>query len=174
MPPKSIAAAAVACLLLLPSLAGCAGTCEGPASSRGFFCGVAAMATGADQRGAARLENTAAAEESAAGAAGRRAERARAEASRTGAEVQAAQRRLNALERNLREQRATLERLRAERGQSGAGAAEASRLQSDLDALERDRRAAAQRTGGPSPATVQQIERRANDLDAALRRFGGI
>lgn len=168
MVPKSIAG--TACLLLLPLLPGCAGSCEGPATSRGFFCGIAALATGADERGAARLENTAAAQEGAAGEAGRRAERARAEASRTGAEVQAAQRRLNALERDLRSQRATLERLRAERGQSGAG--EASRLQSDLDALERDRRAAAQRAGGPSPAAVDRIERRASDLDAALRRFG--
>ncbi len=171
MPPKT--AASVVCLLVLPSLLpGCAGSCEGPATSRGLFCGVAAMATGADERGAARLENTAAAQESAAGEAGRRAERARAEASRTSAEVQAAQWRLNAVERDLRDQRATLERLRAERGQSGVGAAEASRLGSELDALERDRRVAAQRAGGPSPATVQQIERRANDLDAALRRFG--
>ena len=168
MVPKSIAGAA--CLLLLPSLTGCAGSCEGPASSRGFFCGIAAMATGADKREVARLENTAAAQESAAGAAGQRAERARAEASRTAAEVRAAQRRLNALERDLRNQRATLERLRAERGQPGA--AEASRLQSELDTLERDRRAAAQRAGGPSPAAVDRIERRASDLDAALRRFG--
>ena len=171
MSPKPTAGAACL-LLLLPSLTGCAGACEGPASSRGFFCGIAAMATGADERGAARLENTAAAEEGAARAAGQRAERAQAEASRTGAEVRAAQRRLDALQQKLRDQRATLERLRAERGQSGA--AEASRLQSELDALERDQRAAAQRAGGPSPETVRQIERRASDLDAALRRFGAI
>lgn len=160
-------------LLALPLLSGCAGSsCDGPASSRGFFCGVAAMTTGADERNAARLENTAATQESAAGTAGLRASRAQTEANRTSAEVQAAQRRLEALRQNLRTQRAALERLRAEQGQSGPRAAEVARLQAQLDSLEREQRAAAQRAGGASPAAMQRLEKGADDFNAAMRSFG--
>ena len=53
-------------------------------------------------------------------------------------------------------------------------AAQAARLQSELDALELERRAAASRAGGPSTEQVQSLERRAIELEAALRRFGRI
>jgi hypothetical protein len=158
--------------LALLLLAGCAGAGAGPASERGFFSGIGAWASGEDERGAQRLENAAALEERSAQIAAQNAARAQGEAQRTTAEVQAAQRRLAGLQRTLANQRATLTRLRAERGESGA--AEGARLQSELDGLERERRAAAARAGGPSAQDLQQIERRATDLDAALRRFGSI
>jgi hypothetical protein len=53
-------------------------------------------------------------------------------------------------------------------------AAQSARLQSELDALELERRAAASRAGGPSTEQVQSLERRAIELEAALRRFGRI
>ena len=52
--------------------------------------------------------------------------------------------------------------------------AQAARLQSELDALERERRAAASRAGGPSSEQVQNLERRAIELETALQRFGRI
>jgi len=53
-------------------------------------------------------------------------------------------------------------------------AAQAARLQSELNLLELERRAAASRAGGPSTEQVQSLERRAIELEAALRRFGRI
>jgi hypothetical protein len=55
-----------------------------------------------------------------------------------------------------------------------ATSAQAARLQSELDALERERRAAASRAGGPSSEQVQNLERRAIELETALQRFGRI
>lgn len=156
--------------LLLLALSGCAGAGAGPASERGFFSGIGAAVSGEDERGAARLEGAAALREREAQLAAENANRRRAEAEQSTAEVRAAQRRLATLQRTLRDQRATLERLRATRGQS----AETTRLEGELDALDRDRRAAAARAGGPSAEEVGRIERRAGELDAALRRFGSI
>jgi DNA repair exonuclease SbcCD ATPase subunit len=162
---------AIAPLLLL---AGCAGAGAGPASERGFFTGIGAAVSGEDVRGAQNLENSAALQERAAQMAAERNTAAQAEAARSTAAVRASEQRLARLQRDLAQQRTTLDRLRAERAQNPAATAEAARLQSELDALERDRRAAAARAGGPSADQVQSIERRAGELDAALQRFGRI
>ncbi len=155
-------------------LAGCAGAGAGPASERGFFTGIGAAISGEDERGAQRLENAAALQERAAQMAAERNNAAQAEAARSAAAVRASEARLARLQRDLAQQRATLEQLRAERAQNPAATAEAARLQAELEALERDRRAAAARAGGPSADQVQSIERRAGELDAALQRFGRI
>ena len=161
----------IAPLLLL---AGCAGAGAGPASERGFFTGIGAAVSGEDVRGAQQLESAAALQERAALMAAERNTAAQAEAARSGAAVRASEQRLARLQRDLAQQRATLERLRAERAQNPAAAAEGARLQSELDALERDRRAAAALAGGPSTEQVQSIERRATEMDEALQRFGRI
>jgi hypothetical protein len=153
----------------LPLLLLAACNTEGPASQRGFFGGIGAMASGADERGAAQMEATAAMAERGAQLAAAREATARQQAAQSSAEVEASQRRLNALQQRLRDQRATLARLRAERG--APGAAEAARLQAEADALEQERRTAARRIGGPSPEAVQRVEDRARNLDAALQRF---
>jgi hypothetical protein len=145
---------------------------EGPASQRGFFGGIGAMASGADQRNATNMEATAAMTERGAQLAAQREATAQQQAAVSGAEVRAAQRRLDALQQRLRDQRATLARLRTERG--APGAAEATRLQAEADALEQERSAAARRVGGPSPEAVKRVENRARELDAALQRFGTI
>ncbi len=155
-------------------LAGCAGAGAGPASERGFFTGIAAAVSGEDERGAQRLESSAAMQERAAQMAAERNAAAQSEAARSGAAVRASEARLAGLQRSLTEQRATLERLRAERPQNPAAAAEAARLQSELEAQEREIRAATARAGGPSADQVKGIERRASELDAALQRFGRI
>ena len=162
---------AIAPLLML---AGCAGAGAGPASERGFFTGIGAAVSGEDVRGAQSLESSAALQERAAQMAAERNTAAQAEAARSTAAVRASEQRLARLQRDLAQQRTTLERLRAERAQNPAATAEGARLQSELDTLERDRRAAAARAGGPSADQVQSIERRAGELDAALQRFGRI
>ena len=154
-------------LPLLLLTAACA--TEGPASQRGFFGGIGAMATGADERNASNMEATAALAERNAQTAAARESVASRQAAETSYQVREAQRRLTALQQRLREQRATLARLTAERG--APGAAEAARLQTEANALEQERRAAAQRVGGPSPEAVQRVEERARSLDAALQRF---
>jgi DNA repair exonuclease SbcCD ATPase subunit len=155
-------------------LRGGAGAGPGPASERGFFTGIGAAVSGEDVRGAQRLESSAALQERAAQMAAERNAAAQAEAARSTAAVRASEQRLARLQRDLAQQRATLDRLRAELAQNPAATAEGARLQSELDALERDRRAAAARAGGPSADQVQSIERRAGELDAALQRFGRI
>jgi small-conductance mechanosensitive channel len=122
------------------------------------------MATGNDERGAARLESTAGAQESAAQAAARREVSARQAANASSAEVAAAQRRLAALQDRLRGQRATLARLRAEGSQSAERTAELARLQTQLDALDR----AARRTGSTTAEELRRIEIGSGDLGAAL------
>jgi hypothetical protein len=162
-----------AVLLGLPLLAGCADAGAGPASNRGFFGGLAAMATGNDERGAARLESTAGAQESAAQAAVTREASARQAANASSAEVAATQRRLAALQDRLRGQRATLARLRAEGSQSAERTAELARLQTQLDALEREQRGA-RRAGNPTSADLRRYENNLGDVDAALSRAGSI
>lgn len=163
----------LALLLGLPLLAGCANAGAGPASNRGFFGGLAAMANGNDERGAARLESMAGAQESAAQTAAVRAASARQEASASSAEVAMAQRQLTALQDRLRGQRATLARLRAEGNQSAERTAELARLQTQLNALEREQRAA-RRTGNLTAASLQPLEAGSGDMDAALSRLGSI
>lgn len=160
-------------LVLLGLLSAC-GCGSGPASQRGFFCGVATAVTGEDQANAARLETTAATSEQRATQAAVRAREARRAEVQTNRQVETAQRRLASLRQHLGEQREALARLRAQEDPSGTRAAEADRLQAQLSALERDQRAVASRAGGPSNEEMQRFEDRAAALDASLRRFGAI
>lgn len=151
-------------------LSGCASG-NVPASQRGFFGGLSAAVTGDDARRAQSLENTAAREEAVAGQAAQRATAAQTQASITSGQVRAAEQRLAALQKTLREQRATLDQLRRQANLSPSASAEGARLQQQIDALERDRRDATNRVGGPTPATVQQLEQRSQELSTSLEQF---
>lgn len=144
-------------------LAGCA-TAEGPAEQRGFFGGLGAAVTGADERRAQAIEAQATAEQNRALAA--RADALAAERRRTqsAAELAEANRRLAALDRDIARLRGELDGIRAQRG--AGGAAEGARLQGELDALDRARQA-------PSgPRDVQALEARRARIEDALRRYG--
>jgi hypothetical protein len=164
--------AGVAALAGLTLLSGCAGggmaggACT-PASQRGFISGLASMSSGSGEACAQRVETTAAVEESNARAAGIRADQASARQAETGAQLRAAERRLEALNVQIRAQRDAVARLRRERGADAT-----AQLQAQADALERERAAAARR--GPTEADVQRIQRSSRELEDALRQFGAI
>lgn len=155
-------------LALAIGLAACAE--PGPANQRGFFGGIGAMATGQDERQAQTAEQNAAAEQRRALEQRERTQQASARQQQSARELQSARTRLAALDADLARQRQTLARLRAERG--AAGGAEAERLQRESDELQRQRDRAANRSGGPTPADVEQLERLSRAFDESLRRYG--
>lgn len=159
------------CLVMvgLPlGLVACADAGNVPASQRGFFGGIGAMASGADQRNAQALENAASQSEASLGALQDRANRAAAQASMTSGQVQAAEARLATLDRNLSVQRDRLARLRARTGLTAIQANDAARLDEATARLQAETRAAAQRVGGPSAAQAQDLERRSADLQRQM------
>src|SRR5689334_9988924 len=91
-------------LLAAVLLAGC--SCDGPAASRGFFCGAGTMISGADERQAGGLEASAATQERQALEQRLRTREAQRQAAASSAQVRSAQARLAALQRHLAEQRA--------------------------------------------------------------------
>jgi hypothetical protein len=162
------AAPRIGALIAALAMAACAD--PGPASNRGFFGGVGAMVTGQDERQAQQLEQNAAAEQRRALEQRERAQQATARQQQSTRDLQAARTRLAALDADLARQRQTLARLRAERGE--AGRSEAERLQRESDDLARARERAGQRSGGPTAADVDQLERLSRAFDESLRRYG--
>lgn len=151
-------------------LSGCA--VEGQnADQRGFFGGIGAAVSGADERNVQRLESTARKTELEARLAQRRQQEAVQAASASGRQVSAAEQRLAAVQRDIARQRATVARLRREEQAGTPRAAEASRLDQELSALERERRAAA---GRANDAEIQRLEERSRAIDEDVRRFGAI
>lgn len=151
-------------------LTGCA--VEGQnADQRGFFGGIGAAVSGADERNVQRLEYTARQTELEARLAQRRQQDAVLAAEASGRQVTAAERRLAALQRDIARQRATVAQLRREAQAGTPRAAEANRLEQELDALDRERRAAAGRAGD---AEVQRLEERSRAINEDVRRFGAM
>lgn len=151
-------------LPLVVALAGCAS--QGPASERGFFGGIGAAVSGADERQASAMENEAAVREARLRDMAARASQAESDARSSSADVQAAEQRLAALRADIRRQRDRLSALRS----AGKSASEADRIQAGLDQLDRDQRAAA--AGGVSPAALRSLEDRTRSLNQALARLG--
>lgn len=152
--------------ILLPALLalGACAAAEGPAEQRGFFGGLGAAVSGADERRAQTIEAQATAEQNRALAA--RADALAAERRRTqsAADLQAANRRLAALDRDIARLRGELETLRARRGPEGA--AEGARLGQELDALDRARQAPT------APRDAAALDASRARIEDALRRYG--
>lgn len=154
--------------VLALALAACAD--PGPAEQRGFFGGMGAMMTGADERQAQSAEQNAAAEQRRALEQRERAQQAAASQQQSARDLQNARVRLARLDADLVRQRQQLADLRARRG--AAGGAEADRLQRQSDELGRQRDRAANRSGGPTQQDVEQLERLSRAFDESLRRYG--
>lgn len=145
--------------------------CEGPARERGFFSGIGAAVTGDDTANVRRLEDIAASSERNADIARQRNVGAQQAARSSSADLRDAQAQLEGLRQTLRRQRETLAQLRARRSnQNPAAEAEGERLQAEMVALERQ----ASVRDNASRASLRQMEQRAAELDAALRRYGSI
>lgn len=152
----------------LLALAACADAGNVPASQRGFFGGIGAMASGSDERRAQSLENAAAQAESSNARLQQRANVAASQAAFTSGQVREAEQRLAALDRNLANQRAQLNRMRAQPGASPTASAEAARLDQEAARIQQDARTAARQVGGATPAQTQQLEQRARSVQSAM------
>ncbi len=157
------------CLL---ALAACADAGNVPASQRGFFSGIGAMASGADERRAQSLEGAAAQAEMSNVALQQRASRAAGQAAMTSGQVQAAEARLASLDATLRTQRDQLARMRAQAAANPARSADVARLDQEAARIEAERRAAANQVGGPTTAQAQQLEQRTRDLQRSMDVLG--
>lgn len=150
----------VARLLMLPLLAGACASANAPASERGFFGGLGAAVTGADEQRARTIEAqaTAAQNQALAARANTLAAQRRADASR---QQLATQQRAN------RQQDAEITRLRGQLADAQARmpAAESARIAGEIDALQRDR-------ANPDPAAQARAEARRQSIEDALRRAG--
>ena len=166
---RVVATALVACGVL----SGCATASNTPASERGFFGGMGAMVTGADEKRASTLEQNAATAEQRKRQLEARLQAANTDVARTNEQVQAAERRLAAIRNDIQRQR---ERLAALRGSTPAGpsADEAARLQRELDAVDRERRAAQEASGAATPETLRSLENRTRAIGLALDRLGAV
>jgi len=146
-----------AALLLL--LGACA-SANAPASERGFFGGLGAAATGADEQRARSMEAqaTAAQNQALAARANTLSAQRRADQSR---QQLAAQQRAN------QQQDAEIARLRAQLAdaRSRMTPEESARVNREIDALQRDR-------ASPDPAAQARAEQRRQSIEDALRRAG--
>lgn len=145
----------------------------GPANQRGLFSGIGAAVSGNDVRQARALETQADDQEAKAQQMARRAAAADQEARTTSAQVRSAEQRLASVRADVARQKSQLAALKA-RQAPGATSAEAARIQAELDKLESDQRAAAAQTNGITPAMLQELERRARAVDAALNKLGSV
>jgi chromosome segregation ATPase len=166
---KRLAAALSVCV----ALSGCASASNGPASERGFFGGIGAMVSGADEKRAAGLEQTATDAERKKQQLQARLAAANEDAARTREQVQVAERRLAAIHIDLQRQKERLATLRASGGSSSAPA-EVTRLQNEIEAIERERRAAQDATSTVTPATLRSLEERTRAVGNALDHLGAI
>lgn len=147
-------------LASLLALGACA-SANAPASERGFFGGLGAAVTGADEQRARSMEAQATAAQNQALA-------ARADALASQRRADASRQRLAAQQRANVQQDADIARLRSQLAdvRGSLSAEEAARLNREIDAMERDRRDAA------DPAAQQRAEQRRQAIEDALRRAG--
>jgi chromosome segregation ATPase len=159
------------------SLAGAAlllAACQtGPANQRGLFTGIAAAVSGDDVKQAQALERQADDQEAKAQRMAQRAREADADAQRTSAQVRSAEQRLATVRADVARQKSQLAALKA-RQAPGASSAEADRIQAELNQLESAQRAAAAQMNGLTPAMLQELEKRARAVDAALNKLGSV
>lgn len=165
-------APALALVVVSALLMGCQTTTQ-PASQRGFFSGLGAAVTGADERQARGLEQQAASEEAKAQRMAQRAAEADRQARTSGAQVRTAEQRLATLQADVENQRKRLAALKAGR-RSGVDIAEADRIQLELDELDRAQRQAAAQVSSITPGTLQSLENRARQIDSALAKLGSV
>jgi len=144
-----------------------------PASQRGFFGGLGAAVTGADERQARTLEQQAASEEAKAQRMAQRAAEADRQARASGAQVRTAEQRLAALQADIESQRKRLAALKSGR-RSGVDVAEADRIQLELEELDRAQRRAAAQVNSITPGTLQSLENRARQIGSALAKLGSV
>jgi hypothetical protein len=149
--------AAAAVLLLL---GGCA-SANAPASERGFFGGLGAAVTGADEQRARGMEAQATAAQN-------RALEQRSSTLAAQRRADASRQQLAAQQRANTAQEAEIARLRSQLAdvQGQMAPDEAARIRREIDAAERDGRAAA------TPQQQQQAEARRQAIADALRRAG--
>lgn len=145
----------------------------GPANQRGFFSGIGAAVSGDDVRQARALETQADDQEAKAQQMARRAAAADQEARTTSAQVRSAEQRLASVRADVARQKSQLAQLMA-RQAPGTTSAEADRIQTELNKLESDQRAAAAQMNGLTPAMLQELERRAGAVGAALNKLGSV
>jgi chromosome segregation ATPase len=165
--------AAAAALVTCAALSGCATASNTPASERGFFGGVGAMVTGADEKRASTLEQNAATAEQRKRQLEARLQAANTDVARTNQQVQAAERRLAAIRNDVQRQRERLSALRSS-APAGPSAEEAARLQRELDAVDRERRAAQEASAAVTPETLRNLESRTRAIGLALDRLGAV
>jgi hypothetical protein len=147
---------AIAALLLL----GACASANAPASERGFFGGLGAATTGADEQRARGMEAQATAAQNQALA-------ARADALASQRRADASRQQLAAQQRANTRQDAEIASLRAQladvRGRMTAE--EQARVGREIDALQRDR-------ASPDPAAQARADQRRQSIEDALRRAG--
>ena len=169
MPVSMRRIAALSAIVL--GAAGCTTTDTTPANQRGFFSGIGAAVTGADEKRASTLEATAAQAEARNRQLSARVDAANQQAAITSGQVRAAEQRLANIQAEVRRQR---ERLNALQTGGTAPAAEVGQLKSELDAIDAERRSAAASSSAISPAKLQNLEDRAKAVNVALARLGAV
>lgn len=162
-----------ACFVLAGALVvgGCTTTDTAPATQRGFFGGLGAAVSGADERRAATLEADAANAEQRNRQLSARVASANQQGAITSGQVRAAEQRLANIQNEMLRQR---QRLAALRSANSVPPGEATQLNSEIDAIDAERRAAAASASSVSPAKLQSLEDRTKAVNATLAKLGAV
>ena len=145
--------------LLLLLLGACA-SANAPASERGFFGGLGAAATGADEQRARTMESQATAAQN-------RALEQRSSTLAAQRRADASRQQLAAQQRANTQQDAEIARLRTQLADARSRMIleESARVGQEIDALQRER-------ANPDPAAQARAEQRRQSIEDALRRAG--